>query len=360
MRLKSRSFAVVGFVVLASQLGGCSWLFGEDGYFKDRKNDYLKDKVMAPLTLPEELQSTKNEDELFLIPDVLNRDLPKADFDVPRPTPLLNAATGDTVRIQKLGDELWLVIDVQPSHLWQRVKNFLALNRIALGVDQADNGIMETVWLQRTSESAPKTKERYRYRIEQGVQRNSAEVHVIQYAIPFSQSAPETIDWPEKSSDFEREKWMTQELAQYLANDEGFKSVSLLAQGIGTASKVSMIKNAAGSTVVQLDLPFDRAWASVGGALKKADFKINDLDRSNGHYFVSYLPEQEEDKPGFFSRLFGGAKEKSTDQEDYVFDVKSLTDATKGVEISIRAAGDKPLDETKARALLERFKGFLS
>lgn len=359
MTEKSRVLRIFGIALIVSQAAACSWLTGDDGYFRDRKNDYLQDKVLEPLQVPEEIESSKDEEELFLIPDVVNRDLPAQDFDVPRPAPLLNAATGDNVRIQKLGENLWLLIDVPPSHLWQRVKNFLNINRISVGLDQADTGILETVWLQRTTEDIPKTKERYRYRVDQGVQRNSAEVHITHVSIPFSQDIPETTDWPEKSQDPEREKWMVQNLAQYLANDSGFSSVSLLAQGIGRASKVSMVKNTAGNTVVQLQLPFDRAWASVGNALKKADFNINDLDRSKGRYYVSFQPELEAEQPGFFARLFGADAAESSEREDYIFNVLPL-DKDQGVEVAIDAAEGKTLSGEKARALLERFKGFLS
>lgn len=345
----------IAVLLIVSTQSGCSWLFGDDGYFRDRKHDYLDEKVMPPLEVPEQLDQYE-EDELFLIPEVNNKDIPDQSFEVPRPAPLLNAGEGNVVRIQKLGKDRWLLIDVPPSQLWQEVKNFLTENKIPIATESATSGLLSTAWLQRLGEGAPKTKERYRYRIDQGVQRNSSEVYILQNQLPYSAEIGDGLDWPEHSTSDERETWMTNELAQFLANLDGAASVSLLAQGIGSASKITMSRDVGGQPLIALDLPFDRAWASIGQALKKADFNVMDLDRSKGLYFVSYQPEIEAEKPGFFARLFGAdAPEKI--KEDYVFDV---TKTKEGAEIRISDVQREKLEAVKARSLLERLKGFLS
>ncbi len=343
-------------VLIASQLPACSWLFGDDGYFRDRKNDYLEEQILPGLVLPEDL-SKYEQDELFLIPEVRNNDLPAEDFEVPRPAPLLNAGTGNTVRIQKLASDRWLLIDIPPSHLWQRVKNFLVENRIPLTREDAPQGLLETTWLQRVSEDAPKSRERYLYRIDQGVQRNSSEVHILQYELSNAEDLPAEHDWPEESTNDEREEWMVRQLAEYLANTDGRGSVSLLAQGIGSASKVSLGRDEQGIPTITLELPFDRAWASIGQALNKAEFNVADLDRSKGLYYVSYQPELDKEKPGFFGRLFGSSADEGS-AEDYLLTVKPKD---KAVAIQISAtATEASLDSKRARELLERLKGFLS
>ena len=338
-------------------LSSCGTFFGDDGMFRDRKNDYLQEKLLPPLAVPDDVDF-KAEDELFIIPNVTNESLPNNDFQVPRPAPLINAGADDSVRIQKLGDERWILVELPPSHLWQRLKNFLAENKIPVVREQANQGLLETGWLQRLGDDTPKTKERYRFRVEQGVQRSSSEVHILQFQQPFAAASAEQIDWPEKSVSAEREKQMTQTLAQHLASSSEFESVSLMAQGIGSASRVNLVRNTTGEPVVKLSLPFDRAWASLGSALKKADFNVVDLNRSKGLYYVAYEPADDEDKPGFFSRLFGaGKKEEDAEAKNYLFNVERLDD---GVQIGIRKSADKELAEEQAKALLERVKGYLS
>ncbi len=342
-----------GVTVLAS----CGTIFGDEGAFRDRKNDYLQEKMLPPLAVSDDV-NFKSEDELFVIPSVTNESLPSNDFQVPRPAPLVNAGSDDGVRIQKLGEERWILIELPPSHLWQRLKNFLAENRIPIVREQADQGLLETGWLKRLGDDAPKTKERYRFRVEQGVQRSSSEVHILQYQQPYSAASVEQIDWPKNSVNAEREQQMIQTLAQHLASSSEFESVSLLAQGIGSASRVNLVRNAKGEPVVKLSLPYERAWASLGSALKKADFNVLDLNRSEGLYYVAFDPEKDDDKPGFFSRMFGGGeKEEDVDAKNYLFNVERLDD---GVQIGIRKSADKQLAEEQAKELLERVKGYLS
>jgi len=342
-------------LLLILSVSGCSWLFGDSGYFRDRKNDYLEETILPALKVPGDL-SQYEEDELFLIPEVRNKDLPSEDFEVPRPAPLVNAGNGNMVRIQKLAEARWLLIDIPPSHLWQRVKNFLTDNRIPLTREDAPQGLLETSWLQRTGEDAPKDRERYLFTIDQGVQRNSSEVHIVQYQMPLALELPETLDWPADSTNKEREEWMVNELAQHLANTDGRGSVSLLAQGIGSASKVTLGRDKRGEPAITLGLPFNRAWASVGQALNKAEFNVLDLDRSSGKYYVSYQPDVEQEKPGFFARLFG-AESQQANKEDYLLIVSDLGES---VEIKIAGMEAQAIDSKKARSLLERIKGYLS
>ena len=222
--------------------------------------------------------------------------------------------------------------------------------------EDAPQGLLETSWLQRTGEDAPKDRERYLFTIDQGVQRNSSEVHIVQYQMSLALELPETLDWPADSTNKEREEWMVNELAQHLANTDGRGSVSLLAQGIGSASKVTLGRDKRGEPAITLGLPFNRAWASVGQALNKAEFNVLDLDRSSGKYYVSYQPDVEQEKPGFFARLFG-AESQQANKEDYLLIVSDLGET---VEIKIAGMDAQAIDSKKARSLLERIKGYLS
>ena len=41
-------------------------------------------------------------------------------------------------------------------------------------------------------------------------------------------------------------------------------------------------------TVIELDLSFDRAWSSVSKAMDAANIVLNDKNRSEGIFYVSY------------------------------------------------------------------------
>ena len=149
---------------------------------------------------------------------------------------------------------------------------------------------------------------------------------------------------------------MTGELAQYLADAEGAAAVSLLAQDIGSVSKVTLKRDATTQFFLDLELPFERGWASTGQALTKAKFEVSDLDRSAGKYYVSFTSGGEEDDPGFFSRIFAGGKNAEDVQNYELSVIRSET----GTEIRFFGPGSIPLEEELSYELLERLKGFLS
>ena len=56
-------------------------------------------------------------------------------------------------------------------------------------------------------------------------------------------------------------------------------------------------KEADGSSLLEIQDPFDRAWRRVGLALDIIGFVIEDKDRSNGIYFVKYADVDIDDSP---------------------------------------------------------------
>jgi outer membrane protein assembly factor BamC len=77
------------------------------------------------------------------------------------------------------------------------------------------------------------------------------------------------------------------------------------------AAKVTMLGQ---QPVVQLDDDFDRAWRRVGLTLDRTGFTVEDRDRTQGVYFVRYVPTTAADarKPGFFGRLFSSSASQAT------------------------------------------------
>lgn len=76
---------------------------------------------------------------------------------------------------------------------------------------------------------------------------------------------------------------------------------------------------------VTLAEPYDRSWLHVGLALDRANFTVDDRDRTKGLYFVRYVDPKDlsSAEQGFWSQLFHGKKEKQAKQ--YRVNVKALT-----------------------------------
>ena len=193
---------------------------------------------------------------------------------------------------------------------------------------------------------------RFQVRIEQGVQRGTSELHVLQ-----QNQAGDVGSWPDQSDDLELEAEMLRSLAQYIANSAEAAPVSMVAeQAISAGGRISMQESASGEPYLQLQLPFARAWASMGRALEKSTFSVTDLDRSSGTYFALFNGPSSEEDDGWFDWLWDGDDEFPHAGENFVVTLEDAGDA--GVRIFLRPQEQgKELSVRDQQALLSLIKG---
>jgi outer membrane protein assembly factor BamC len=334
----------VVLVTIALCLSGCSW-FQQD-YIRDRSDDYRKAKVEPAPRVPPNLEDDSLE-SMFVIPPVTERIAPTGAFEVPRPAPLVAQESEDLVRIQRLGDEEWMLANVAPGQLWPQVRSFLSSQGLQVARVDARAGLIETGWFQE--QGAP-MNERYQFRIEQGVQRNTSELHVLQQA-----QVGDIDQWPDASSDGGRGSEMLMSVAQFIANTVDAAPVSMMAQqAMGEGGKVSLQEDVDGTPFVRLKLPYYRAWASIEHALRESGFKIRDLDRSSGLFYVRFIPPEEEG--GWFDWLFGGDDENEQLSDlDYVLSVKQ--EGEDEVRIQLAREDGTRLERAQSQQLLSLLKG---
>jgi len=292
-------------VCLSVSLSGCGMFFGEEGVFRNRENDYLKADSLPPLVLP---AGTNKEalTELYPIPPIsaadFGYDATASEYEVPRPMPLSANMLQDNVKIQRVGENSWILVNAAPGELWPRIRNFLNTN--ALNVTRADfkQGIIETDWLQFKTDVDLQHK--YRLQIDQGIQPETSEIHVTQISAAASAKPAAEQDWPTKSMNPEREKFLMDELAANLASDETQSGTSLLAQGIGSNASakaaLGMYKN---EPIMTLKLDKTRTMATIAYAAKRDGFQLFESDSSSGLFYVFYQ-NPEDAKPGWFKRFF--------------------------------------------------------
>lgn len=295
------TYSAIKFAPLLCLVGlsGCGTLFGDEGYFRDRGDDYLKAKSMPPMQVPENVDPNVLG-QLYVIPDIQQAEYEyPREFVAPRPEALSSNVYSENVKIQKLGENRWIFINASPSEVWPRVRNFLNANGLQVSRTDAPRGVIETAWL--SFKDDPDTRDKYLLRIEQGIQPDSAEIHVTHLSVPRESELPAQVNWPTQSSSAERESWMVDELAVNLAAEIGSASASLLAQTIGGEEKISIAAKA-GEPVLRMELQMIRAWATLNHALQQEGLQIIDEDSDAQIYYVQYAdPEQ---SGGFFSGWF--------------------------------------------------------
>ena len=338
-------------VLLVSALVGCGWFGGDKGYFRDRSDDYRKAETVPVLAIPEDMDGSALQD-LYVIPVIAEDIRVTGSFEAPRPLPLVAGASSEVVRIQKLGDEQWVLVSFAPGQLWPQVRAYLTQVGIPLARIEASDGLMETDW---TRFEEGQSEQRYRFRIEQGVQRNTAELHVLQMYRSDGDDG-----WPETSADREQEDAMLMKLAQYVADNVDQTPVSMMAQqSISSSGRVSMQEDEAGNPSIRLELPFYRAWASLDRAINDSSFDITDRNLSEKRYFMRYVESGEDGEGGWFGWLFGRDRQ-ARELEEHGYRLQLEEAAENAVLITIHREDGEALAQEQAQAILVLIKGNIS
>jgi outer membrane protein assembly factor BamC len=269
-------------------------------------NDYYRAEPMAPMKVPEGME-TRSLEPLYAVPEIpvredellLARDY--GSYEVPRPDPLATSgATESGVKIQRLGDERWILADAATSQIWPRVQSFLSLYGIGVDVNNPASGLIETGWVR--FKTGGELKHRFRVWIEQGLRPGTTEVHVVQRQVPEAFADASALEWTRSSEDPEREAYLLDELAAALALTADNSSASLLGQRVGgeAKSEISFIDR---EPVLQLRLDYERAWATVIHSLGQDEFVLWENDRAKGVALASHLAESALPE-SFLGRLF--------------------------------------------------------
>jgi outer membrane protein assembly factor BamC len=231
------------------------------------------------------------------------------------------SSVGD-VRIERSGNQRWLVVNRPADKLWEPVREFWKTSGFQLSIDQQDLGIIETDFaenraklpqdfirntLGRVLENLYSTGERdkFRTRLERtasgGTEIFISHRGMIEVVTTSSGTNTSTI-WQARPADPELEaEFLRRLMVQLGVSPE--QSKALIA--VDAARQTSRIETVNNQQVLLVDDGFDRAWRRVGLGLDRTGFTVEDRDRSKGLYFVRYVaPLSDNKSSGFFGNLF--------------------------------------------------------
>ncbi|MDP3977305.1 MAG: outer membrane protein assembly factor BamC [Pseudomonas sp.] len=307
--------------LIISSTGGCGWIYGEDGYFRDRGSDYLNARQTAPMQLPANVVA-KRLDPLLPVPQQVASSSVEGEYEVPRPQALAVRADASEFSLQKSGESRWLVAQRVPAEVWPIARQFFDDNGFRIVDERPQTGEFSTDWqrfdalpasvARSVSGVAADTETRMRVRIEPGVQRNTSEIFVVSA----ERAAGSTADvaFTTRSANSSLDAAVLDEMLVSMARSaEQGGSVSLLAaRDFDAPRRVSLSEDGNGNPVLNLGADFDRAWSGVGRSLEMADVRIDDLNRSLGVYYINLAEgaQKKGEEPGFFAGLFGGEPDK--------------------------------------------------
>ncbi|SHF57307.1 outer membrane protein assembly factor BamC [Microbulbifer donghaiensis] len=345
----TRLTAGAALCIASITLTGCG-MFGKEGYFRDRSNDYQRADSLPPLQMPAGV-TAKHQEELYEVPQIAGDQLAESEFEVPRPQALSVNVGLDRVKIQKLGNRRWVLVSQPPAEVWPQLHYFLRTSGLRLETSDASAGIMETTWL--TFNETPQVKDKYQLRIESGVQPDTTEVHVRHFSLPASAPTTASVNWPEQSSNPEREGWMIDEMSSALAAESTGAAASLVAQAIGgTSIKVQVQEPAGREPYISMGLAMDRAWATVAHAVNAGAYRLHREDADMGIFYVTYDENREltEEEGGWFS--WGGKGEdkqakaaEGVTLQQILANIDTTSDAQPALFTGIPGVGGAPAAE---------------
>jgi outer membrane protein assembly factor BamC len=364
-------------LVAGLALGACSWMPGVD---LDKKIDYKSQGAqLPPLEVPPDL-TRPSGDERYAVPDVNPRGTATySEYNRERATQRSAAPGANTVlpqvenaKIQRDGNQRWLVVKGTPEHSWQTVKDFWQEAGFVVNVEIPSAGIMETDWAEnrarvdagvirnffsRMLDFAYSTAERdkFRVRIERGVEPGTTEIFISHRGMEEVYTQAMNSDqaytkWQPRPPDPLLEAQMLGRLMLRFGADTQRAQAQLSAPAT-IPPRAALVKGDNGERTLSLEDQFDRAWRRVGLALDRVGFTVEDRDRSQGLYYVRYIDPQIDnktaDKPGLWARMFGDSKPK-LDQ----FRIQIKDDSKNGSNVNVLAKdGKQETSETAGRIL---------
>ncbi len=262
--------------------------------------------------------------------------------------PVAATSVGD-VRIERAGNQRWLVVNRPADQLWSLVRDFWLESGFLLALDQEKLGIMETDFAENRAnipqdfirstigklfDALYSTGERDKFRTR--LERNAiggTEIYIshrgmvetVHTRTAGAASGGDTI-WQPRPADPELEAEFLRRLMLKLGVSQEQSKVLLAA---GATAPTSRVANVNGTPVVQMDEDFDRAWRRVGLTLDRTGFTVEDRDRAQGTYFVRYVePTSDSKESGFLSKLFSLSGSSAVPPLKYRIAVKSQGNAT--------------------------------
>ena len=365
------------FVLLL--LGACSGVLPES-----KKIDYksASKQTLPALQIPPDLTSP-GRDNRYSVPDV-SASPGQATFSTyqaerigaPRGSASADVLpTVDKIRMERNGDQRWLVLPDAPDKVWPLVKEFWQENGFLVNVEQPAVGVMETDWaedrakipldglrnlLGKVIDSIYDSgfRDKFRTRLERSA-KGGTEIYISHRGMEekyVSSDRSQTV-WQSRPPDPNLEAEFLRRMMLRFGVDEDATKAQVAAAAPRPTERAKLTRAADGTGALELDEPFDRAWRRVGLALDRVGFTVEDRDRSKGYYFVRYVdPESDvktkKDEGGLLSKLtfWRSSDAKKTSAEQFRVVVKDASADMSEVQV-LNKDGGKDTSDTSRKIL---------
>ncbi len=254
------------------------------------------------------------------------------------------------VRLERSGDQRWLTVENRAENVWPLVKAFWLKHNFTLLTDNPEAGLMATDWLENRAKIpqsrlrtviskvfseaySSDTKDMYRTRLERGKDGTSTEIYISHQGMEEVENADKNgYQWRARGRDVDLEADMLQLLMVKLGGDAPVPDASATSTPGTPRLQEPRLQEMDGRKIILLSEPFDKSWRKVGLALDRAGIVVDDIDRSNGVYFMNVSSDIAQKKKGGLARLMFWRNEEGGKPET------NLVEGVARYQVTVRAS----------------------
>ena len=331
---------------------------------KDTNLDYqtVNAKKSAPLVVPPEFAKPKQDDR-YDIPQAGSSSFSEYSQSAAQERSLYRSRDGgqeilplvDGVEVKGDGRMRWIVVDKSVELIWPRVKKFWQNNGFIIERNMPNVGILETEWTERQGSTPASTginklfdnilenlnsypqRDKFKTRLELGEKDQSVEIYITHQSM-IEKRLKVSVDtlrknWEVVPADTELEAEMLYRLSIWLGVEED-RALAIKNKKLSNDDNKVFEAGENEPSYLLVKKEFGRAWRSVGIALDRLGFTLDDRDRSKGVYYVRYIDlSTKKQKKSFLARLFSFGKPKKSKEVKYQVYVENSASAQSLVKI---------------------------
>ncbi|MCX4028747.1 outer membrane protein assembly factor BamC [Endozoicomonas sp. SM1973] len=368
----------LALLLAAASLSACG-VVGEGGYIRDRSNDYLKAKSYPRLNIPEELDG-KSTEGVMVVPTIRGSVQPPKEFILPRPERVVVRAETNEFRVEKSGQLRWLVTNKPKQEVWPLLVEFWKDNKVPLETTDKAAGIIETDWIRPKSYSEQDVIGQFILGVigdeNDELATDKFKLTIVDSEVPgetryFLQHVREAHEAVEEGKQVPWEKLakrtdslsagMLNELLLYLTR-AAKTSVGLVDQNLPVTDRTFIEQDGNGNPILLIKTGFGLAWTSVADALKAANVRVTDKNRTAGLFYIALDAEQqpvpEKQEEGFFSGILGGDEKEVVTEGQETYQIR-LTPFNDEVQVSVERNINTIAPTSVSQQLLQLIKEHL-
>lgn len=326
---------ILTVTLIAFSVAGCFSINQDKKKKQDalgKKNiQYYSNKTVSSLEVPPDLTKPNSQNAFKLseyVPNIKEDTISfsKNDDTVNKVSQVLVIPAN--IKVKKLGQIRWLIVDKKPDVVWESAKSFFKSHGFSIKKTDKKIGVMETDFLENHPEipdqsvgfirsllkKAIKARyalpivDKYRIRIEPIDGGKKTEVHLtlnsMEEVITNAGGDNENTIWQVRPKDESLETEMLYRFMVYLGSDRMQAREQIAATKEKKKSSIKLVNGVGGYAKLQFSLSRYDTWEYVGWALDQLDINVEDKDVKEGSFYINIAKDKDK---GILSRIFGNA-----------------------------------------------------